>query len=164
VTLAAAVAVAGRLLALAAVWWALAEGEAALWTLGAPAIAAGLAASLVLSPQGRGPRLRLRAVPAFAAFFAAGSLRGGVDVAARVLRRRPGLDPAFLEYRLRLPPGAPRHLFAVTLSLLPGTLSTKLADDMLTVHVLDARLAAGEVLGGLEERVGALFGPDVTAS
>jgi multicomponent Na+:H+ antiporter subunit E len=116
-----AVSVVLRLGVLLAVWWALLEGRTYLWPAPLPAVAAALAASLALSPPGsRTGALRLQALPAFAWAFVAGSAAGALDVARRAFHRRVPLDPAFLEYRVALPAGAPRSLFAAAVTLLPG--------------------------------------------
>jgi multicomponent Na+:H+ antiporter subunit E len=155
VTALASIAV--RTAVLAVVWWTLAEGRTYLWPAGVAAVAAAVAASLLLSPPGSSPRLRPQGLPGFVAAFLVGSVRGGADVAARAFRRRVDLEPALVDYELRLPSGAARHLFAATVSLLPGTLSVRLAGDVLTVHLLDGGADATEVLGALERRVAALF-------
>lgn len=146
-----------RTAVLALLWWTLAEGRTYLWPAGVAAVAAAVAVSLLLSPPGSSPRLRPRGLPGFAWAFLVGSVRGGADVAARVFRRQVDLEPALVDYELRLPPGVPRHLFAATVSLLPGTLSVRLAGEVLTVHLLDGGADATEVLGALERRVIALF-------
>jgi multicomponent Na+:H+ antiporter subunit E len=159
VTLARSVAIRAALLA--AVWWALLEGRTYLWVAALPALAAALGASLVLSPPGRRvATIRPHALPAFTWTFVTGSARGALDVAGRAFHRRVPLDPAFIDYRLGLPPGAPRSLFTAIVSLLPGTLSVRLDDAVLTVHVLDRSLPTHAALVRLERRVGDLFGEE----
>jgi multicomponent Na+:H+ antiporter subunit E len=152
-------AVAVRLALLTAAWWALLEGRSSLWPAAVPAVAAALAAGLALSPPRRGPRVvRPQAFPFFLWTFVRGSARGAVDVAALAFHPRLSLAPGFVEVPLRLPRGAPQSLFAATVSLLPGTLSARVEEDVLTVHVLDEARPTREALGALESRVGALFG------
>lgn len=139
-------------------WWALSEGRASLWPWGVLAVAGAVALSLLLSPPGRLSPPRPVGALRFAGSFLLGSLRGAIDVAARAFRPGPPVAPGLLEYWLRLPPGTPRHLFTATVSLLPGTLSTRLEDETLIVHVLDAGMPVAETLARIEARVAALFG------
>jgi multicomponent Na+:H+ antiporter subunit E len=150
--------IATRALLAAAGWWAISEGRTSLWPWGVVAVCAAVSLSLLLSPPGRGTGLRPVAALRFAAAFLGGSSRGALDVASRAVRPGPPIAPGFLKYRLRLPPGPPRHLFAATVSLLPGTLSTRLEGGVLTVHVLDLGLPVAETLERVEARVAAVFG------
>jgi multicomponent Na+:H+ antiporter subunit E len=68
------------------------------------------------------------------------------------------LEPANVTYELRLPRMAPRILFLNTVSLLPGTLSSELAEDQLVVHVLDCSQPVLQDLAILEERIADIFG------
>jgi hypothetical protein len=43
-------------------------------------------------------------------------------------------------------------------NLLPGTVSVQWLETELEVHVLDTRLPIGETIGGLEQRIGGMFG------
>jgi multicomponent Na+:H+ antiporter subunit E len=143
-----------RLVLFAALWWALAGADA--WTVGAPAVLLATGASLRLAPR-RAP-WRLWPALRFLAFFIVQSLYAGFDVALRAFAPRPRLAPALIDYRLRLPPGPVRVLFANVVSLVPGTLSTELTDKQLRVHVLDAGLPVASQLRVLEAHVGAVFG------
>jgi len=142
------------------VWWALAEGQPAAWGVGLVAIAIAVGTSLALTPR-TGARVRPLAMLRFAGHFLGRSLLGGVYVAWRALDPRRPLAPAFLDYPLRLPPGASAIYFANTVSLLPGTLSVTLEARSLRVHVLDVRRDPDRDLDALEERVAALFGISV---
>ena len=75
----------------------------------------------------------------FVPFFLMRSLLGGVDVAWRAFHPGMPIAPEFIEYPLRLPPGLARVFMANTVSLLPGTMSTEIGENCLTVHVLDGR-------------------------
>ena len=67
------------------------------------------------------------------------------------------LNPAMVEYPLRLASSAARNLFAGTVSLLPGTLSAELGDDRLFVHVLDVGRPFEQELQTIEDRVAGIF-------
>lgn len=96
----------------------------------------------------------------FLPYFVWNSLRGGVDVAVRVLHPQLPIEPALVRYELRLRDSAARVLMADTVTLLPGTLSADLDDHVLVVHVLNAGAPFDEVLEVLEQRVADLFGLD----
>jgi multicomponent Na+:H+ antiporter subunit E len=94
----------------------------------------------------------------FVPYFLRASLLAGLDVMRRALDPRMPIDPALVRFPLRLPPGPARATLAAVVSLLPGTLSVELEHEQLLVHVLDRRLAAGQALGQLEDRVADVFG------
>ncbi len=142
---------------MALLWWILAEGRQDGWLLGAVAVAAALWASMrLLPPADEG--VRVTRLPVFLAFFVWNSFKGGVQVAWLSLRRRSALRPGVLELTLRLPPGAPRVLMVGTLGLMPGTLSVRLDDARLRVHVLDTRLPIVAEADELQAHVAYLFG------
>lgn len=146
-----------RALLFALLWWALAEGRADAWGLGAVAVAAATWASLRLSPPGR-RRISFAGLAGFAGFFLWNSLRGGVQVAFMALRPGLGFRPAALDLSLSLPAGAPRVLMLNTLSLMPGTLGVRLDGARLKLHVLDERLPVAAEARALEAHIARLFG------
>jgi len=93
---------------------------------------------------------------AFAPFFVWESLRGGVDVALRVVGPSLRVRPGFVAHRLRLPEGPARVSFANCVSLLPGSLAADLEGDELIVHLLDVGTDAG--LARLEAAVARVYG------
>jgi multicomponent Na+:H+ antiporter subunit E len=144
--------------AVAAVAWLVLTGA----DLRSPFLAAAIifasgVTSLWLVPPGV-TGLRWRGLARFVPFFLGTSALGGVDVARRALDPRQAIAPELVEYRLRLPLGAPRSVFTATVSLLPGTLSAELEDDRLTIHVLDRRMPVRRTLSLLESHVAALYG------
>lgn len=154
-----------RAVLLACGWLILTDGTKAGFTFGVPTVLAALLVSAWL-PSPRAQRWSPTGVLRFAFGFLAGSLRGGLDVAARALAPRLALSPSVVRYPLRLPPGGARNLFTCALSLMPGTLSADLEGDHLGVHVLvdrgqelvrqlqaledAAARALGEPLGGAD--------------
>ena len=145
-------------LALFAVLWAVLTGGSPLsWVVGVP-VAAGAAALAVWLGPGSGRAVRPVAAAVFAGFFLVESLRGGWDIARRAVHPALPIDPGQLTYRLRLPPGTPRVLFANTVSLLPGTLSLEIGEEVLHVHAVDQRMPIRASLARLEERIAALYG------
>lgn len=140
----------------AGLWWSLSGGTAETWVFGIPAVlAATVTAYLTRSPF----RWRLSAIGAmrFGAWFAIQSVRGALDVSRRALRWRVDVDPGLRTFAVTLPAGAPRMVFANTITLLPGTLTAELSDDAVVVHVLDVNTDARAELARVEDRVRDLF-------
>lgn len=133
-----------RALLIGTLWWALSDGNAQSWWVGAPAVALAVLASVAILPP---VPLAWWQVLRFTPWFLWRSLQGGVDVAWRALDPRLPISPAMVDYRLRLPPGLPRVMLVNIMSLLPGTLSAALDGELLKVHVLDGR---GDVVRDLE--------------
>ena len=108
--------------------------------------------SLRLLPPGT-IRLRPIALAKLVLRFLYQSVGAGVDVAWRALDPRLPLQPGYVIYRPRLPPGTMRNAFCTMTSLLPGTLPSG-SDESggLIVHCLDEtqpvieQLAAEEAL------------------
>lgn len=146
--------VVSRALLFSLLWWALTDGTAGSWWIGAPAVASGVIISVTLVPP---LGLVWREVMGFVPFFLWHSLKGGVDVAWRAFHPRMPIMPELIEYPLRLPPGLPRVILVNTVSLLPGTLSAELGGQVLKVHVLDSLGDFLAELEALEQRVGCMF-------
>jgi multicomponent Na+:H+ antiporter subunit E len=143
-------------------WLALTGGDAASWIIGIPAVLAATLAALRLSERGNG--LSARGAARFLPFFLLESVRGGVDVARRVLRPQMRIDPGIHTYRLRLRRSDACVFFVDSVSLLPGTLSADLCDGVMRVHALDVNDAIAASLRRLEERVADLFGEQLEAA
>ena len=146
--------VVSRALLFSLLWWALTDGTAGSWWIGAPAVAGAVIISVTLVPP---LGLVWREVMGFVPFFLWHSLKGGVDVAWRAFHPRLPITPELIEYPLRLPPGLPRIILVNTVSLLPGTLSAELGGQVLKVHVLDSLGDFLAELEALEQRVGCMF-------
>jgi multicomponent Na+:H+ antiporter subunit E len=150
-----------RSLAFAGLWLVLTDGDLRSPFLAAVAVLSAVASSLVAIPPDRsGPRFSPRPGPMlrFLAFFLAASVRGGFDVARRSLTPALPIDPGYVDYEVRLPDGPGVVMLAGTVSLLPGTLSTRLDGKRLRLHVLDLGLPTEATTRRLEERIGELFG------
>lgn len=141
----------------AAFWWLLVEGENPAWVLGIPSVAAATLISLAFVPPG-GWQIRPLGALRFGLYFILKSLLSSIDVARRVLQPHIPIKPRIVRYPLRLKEIKAQVIVANAASLMPGTLSVNLADNVLTIHVLDADAPIREELGALEERVAAIFG------
>lgn len=139
------------------VWWVVAEADSESWLFGVPFVALATVASLRLTPS-RTWRIRPLGAFRYWLYFVHQSVMGGFDVALRAVRPSLPLDPAFVRYSMRLEAEHARVLFADTVSLLPGTLSTGFEGDVLTLHVLDCGMPVEQSLRDVEARVADVFG------
>lgn len=129
--------------------------DPASWMVGIPSALIGGALTLFLpasAPLRPSPLGGLR----FAKFAIAGILRGAVDVSRRSLSPQT-LQPGCMPWRTYLPEGRPRRLFAVAITLFPGTLTARIEGDMLTVHALDLSDATRAELEALEAQIAKLY-------
>ena len=113
---------------LASLWVILAGADPASWVIGIPAVAAALWAKSRLSDariQGLSALGLIRFVP----YFLWESVKGGTDVALRVLGPRVRVDPGYVDYPLRLRRPSARVLFLDVVNLLPGTLTADVQGD-----------------------------------
>jgi multicomponent Na+:H+ antiporter subunit E len=103
-------------------------------------------ASWTLLPTGT-RQVRIVALARLVPRFLYQSVTAGVDVAWRALSPRLPLQPGFIHYQPRLPPGPARSAFCTVTSLLPGTLPSGTDNDgRLVVHCLDRTNAVAEQL------------------
>lgn len=142
---------------LAVLWIVVTGGAADSWLIGLPVVLVAACLSVMLKEK---LTQRIHVVPLikFIPFFIYASVRGGVDVARRVYSPDPPLAPALLTYPLCLPRGAARVFFANSVSLLPGTLSAKVMDHALRIHVLDETAPTIQDLNALELKIAGIFG------
>jgi multicomponent Na+:H+ antiporter subunit E len=149
----------GWALALAALWVLLTAPDLSGWWLGV--VAAGLGVWAHTALGGRQPgRIRLRGAIPFIPWFLGQSARGGLDVARRALSPSLPLEPGFVTYRTRLPPGPARTFLVNCISLLPGTFTAELEEEgaRLRVHVLAEPEQVPDQLRKVEAQVARLFG------
>ena len=146
-----------RLALLSFVWIVVAGSDPTSWIIGIPAVALATLATLKLAPY-RADRPRLVGSIRFVPFFLAESIRGGIDVAWRVMRPSMRISPGFRRYALRLTGPNAQVFFLDSISLLPGTLSADMRDGIIDVHALDVRDDVDKALRQLETRVADLFG------
>ncbi len=146
-----------RGLLLCGLWAVLANGEG--WGFGVPVALGSAWLSLRLAPPSQ-HRLRLTALPRFVGWFLWQSMRAGWDVARRTLHPALPLNPGMIRLRPKLPTGAPTWWLMLIISLLPGTLSVRMAGATLELHCLDVE---GDVTGAFartEQELLRLFGLD----
>lgn len=102
--------------------------------------------------------MRLITVFRLAPGFAWVSLLGGLDVAWRAFHPRLPLNPRWVVYPVRLPPGAARVSLGNELSLMPGTLAAGGQGDTLYVHCLDGDRPVEGQIAEEERRVAETIG------
>jgi multicomponent Na+:H+ antiporter subunit E len=137
-------------------WWVLTKGASDSWQVGIPAILTAIYMDYRLF-QPVTDRWSWRGSIVFAIFFIKSSIYSGIDIVWRTYHPRLPLNPAVIEYPLRLTSSAARSLFVCTVSLLPGTLSAEIDAHRLIVHVLDAGRPFKRELNIIENRVAAVF-------
>lgn len=143
-------------LLLVGLWWLLTGGSADSWLIGVPTIAFAIWAAHRLGVRAV-KRVSLRGVVAFLPFFIWESVRGGVDVARRVLAPAPRLAPGFQDYVMRLSHPQAQLLFVNTVSLLPGTLAAQWQGATVRIHALDVHTDFHNELTRLENAVAAFY-------
>jgi multicomponent Na+:H+ antiporter subunit E len=149
-----------RLVLFSAIWVVLAGADPSSAIIAVPTVLAATWASWRLAGT-PGTRLSPWGAVRFVPYFFYESIRGGLDVAARVLGPRVRVDPGFHDYRLNLSNPGARVFFVDLVSLLPGTLSADLRGAVVTIHALDRGTDMAGDLSLLERRVGALFAEPV---
>jgi multicomponent Na+:H+ antiporter subunit E len=138
-------------------WLVLSGPDSSSWIIGVPAIVGAVWAKSRLSGNRIG-RLSPLGVIRFIPFFLWESLKGGTDVALRVLGPQVRVNPGYLDYPLRLRRPSARVLFMDVVNLLPGTLTADIQGDWARIHTLDRGGDPVQSLMDLEARVAALFG------
>jgi len=141
---------------LAFTWWVLTQGAHDAWQVGLPVILTAIYIDYRLSPP-KGYRWSFGGLLVYALYFLKFSITSGIDVVWRAYHPRRPLNPAMIEYPLRLTAPEARNLFVCTVSLLPGTLSAALGDHTLVVHVLDVGRPFKRELKIIEDRVASIF-------
>lgn len=149
----------GRALVLAVLWLVLVNGATSSWWIGIPVV---VLAALSTQPSRPSMPIIWWEVLRFIPFFLRRSLSGGMDVARRALHPRLPLDPALIQYPLRLPQGLPQAVMANLVNLLPGTLTAELTDSALQVHLIDQHAPFFEELEAVESAVARIFGITLT--
>jgi multicomponent Na+:H+ antiporter subunit E len=145
-----------RIIIYTGTWWILTKGAGDSWPVGIPAVLAAIYIDFNLF-RPENTRWSLGGLIAFVLFFLKSSIYSGMDVVRRTYDPRLPLDPAMVEYPLRLTSSAARNLFICTVSLLPGTLSTAIEGHKLVIHALDVGRPVEHELNIIENRVAAVF-------
>lgn len=147
-----------------AFWLMLSGGDLSGFAAGLVAVVAATWTSLRLLPAGEW-RLRPLALLRLVLRFLRQSVVAGVDVAWRALDPRLPLQPGFVRYPLRFPPGTARNTFCTLTSLLPGTVPSGLDESgNLVVHCLDLRQPVLAQLAEEEARLAHVLGGGGDAS
>ncbi|MAZ66444.1 MAG: cation transporter [Kangiellaceae bacterium] len=151
------------------IWVILTQGDPGAWSVGIAFVplATWVALRLYhLTSQAAGMEkgsLHPLAVLGFIPFFLFQSLKGGWDSARFAMAWHRSIQPGFLRYTTRLPPGPARIFFVNTISVLPGTINADCDGADLTIHALDTRLNHCLALQQCEEQVARLFGLPLTS-
>ena len=144
------------LLLYAAVWFVLTGSDYGSWILGVPVVILATALNLSLA-NSSGCSFSFLGVLRFVVFFLRQSFLSGFDVMRRAFSPRLKINPGLIPYTTFLPEGTARILFINTISLLPGTLSADLRDNVITVHTIDKDLPVWGNLQNLEAIIAVIF-------
>ncbi len=145
--------------AFALFWAILNRGASDSWILGAPLVVVATALSLLIVPAAQ-HRIAPLGVLRYVLYFLQQTFLSSIDVAMRVFRRDIPIHPGVIRYETRLPAENMRVIMANTCSLLPGTLSVGIEEDVLVVHALDTTMPVMDDLRTLERMVGGIYGLD----
>lgn len=148
-----------RLLGFALLWWVLTSGDAGSWLIGVPAVLLATWFSVSLSATDS-VRISPAGLARYLLFFMIESIKGGMDVARRALLPGTQVHPHFLQYRTHLAAGFAREMLVYTVSLLPGTITVDIQDDLLTVHALSLDMKPLDNVKTCEKRVAEVFNAD----
>jgi multicomponent Na+:H+ antiporter subunit E len=145
--------------AFACLWLILIGGSPADLAGGAAAVVAATWTSLHLLPPGSW-RFSLVDLARLALSFLYQSVVAGIDVARRALDPRLPLNPGFVTYPVRFPPGNARNVFATLTSLLPGTVPVSGDGGPLVYHCLDVTQPVASQLAEEEAALSRAFRDD----
>jgi multicomponent Na+:H+ antiporter subunit E len=103
-------------------------------------------------------RLHPLALFRFFLYFGWQSVRGGLQVALMAVASKERIQPHFFVFTTRLPPGTARVVFANAISLMPGTLTWMLEEELVHIHVLNDDEDVEADLRRLEMKIASIFG------
>lgn len=137
-------------------WLVISEFDGQLLLYGLlTAIVIALVSLRLLPPQNR--TVSVIGVARFIPYFIWRSVLGGLDVAWRACHPRLPISPCMIEYRLSIRSEIEKTLLLLIVSLLPGTLSVRIQDEVLKVHCLDADVDHAIAIHDLERRIAMMF-------
>lgn len=123
-----------RLFLFLIIWIVLTNGDMSSLWIGLPAAVLAAITSIKLIPP---LEWNFNAFLKFIPFFFKHSLIGGVDVMWRVFHPTLPINPDLVRYRLSIAEGFAQDIMVDVISLLPGTLSVEVEDNVLIIHVLN---------------------------
>ncbi|MGM0680911.1 MAG: Na+/H+ antiporter subunit E [Thermodesulfobacteriota bacterium] len=143
------------------IWFVMVGGDSASWIIGGPMVLIAVVLSLILADN-KAWNISFRGGLLFAPYFLFQSTASGFDVLRRTFSLKLKINPGLISYKTSLPEGTPRVLLVNTISLMPGTLSADLRDELIVVHTLDVNLPVWAGIQRLETRIALLFSLDST--
>lgn len=144
-----------RIVIFSIIWWGLSAGVMDQIILMLFLILASALISILLIPP---QKVNITGMILFIPFFIRLSVMGGIDVAFRAFRPSMPLKTGFVKYPLSLSHQTARVLFVWVVSLLPGTASVCLKDNVMNIHVLDRNISHTSNLEKLEHKIALIFG------
>ena len=83
-------------------------------------------------------------------------IKSNIDVAKRILDPKMPIDPVVIEVEAKQPSELGQVIYANSITLTPGTVSIRIANDSILVHALSSSLAADIQTGEMGRRVTAI--------
>lgn len=83
-------------------------------------------------------------------------VKSNIDVAKRILDPKLPIDPVLIKVRTTQPSELGQVVYANSITLTPGTVSIRIADNTILVHALSSSLAADLETGEMDRRVTAI--------
>jgi multisubunit Na+/H+ antiporter MnhE subunit len=154
-----------RFIALAILWFVLAEGSAFQWWFGLTVVVVATGASYFLSyDEQRTKSLNLVALIIFLPYFFYQSYKGGIRVAWAAFAPRKVLRPHYVKFPFKIRPEdeLARVTVAAVLCLFPGTVSCKIEEGHLLMHVLDEGMYALDETRKVERLIANIFHADLS--
>ncbi|WP_141732339.1 Na+/H+ antiporter subunit E [Oligoflexus tunisiensis] len=151
--------------ALAILWSVLAEGSTFQWWFGLMVVVVATAASYILSYDEQNTKsLNLVALFVFLPYFFYQSYKGGARVAWAAFSPRKVLRPYLMKFPFRIRPEdeLARVTVAAVLCLFPGTVSCRIENDYLLMHVLDEGMFDMDETRKVERLIANIFSADLS--
>ena len=136
------------------IWMVLTNGNMLSLWIGLPSTVVAAVTSMALIPP---LKWNFNAFLKFIPFFFKHSLMGGFDVMWRVFHPTLPINPDLVRYRLSIPEGFAQDIMVDAISLLPGTLSVEVEDNVLSIHVLNVENDIQREVSLIESHLSEIF-------
>ena len=136
------------------IWIVLTNGDVSSLWIGLPATVLAVVTSIKLIPP---LKWNFNAFLKFIPFFFKHSLIGGFDVMWRVFHPTLPINPDIVRYRLRIAEGFAQDIMVDAISLLPGTLSVEVEDNVLIIHALNVENDIQREVSLIESHLSEIF-------
>lgn len=136
------------------IWIVITNGDVSSLWIGLPATVLAVVTSIKLIPP---LKWKFNAFLKFIPLFFKHSLIGGFDVMWRVFHPTLPINPDLVRYRLRIEEGFAQDIMVDAISLLPGTLSVEVEDNVLIIHALNVENDIQREVSLIESHLSEIF-------